>query len=140
MNSLKKSCLNWVGSPRAASCTTPPIPGAGLVKSRPKPGPWLCPKNKPSFTYRPLPTTAGLKRFCGKCANSVRKSSSGRPRESENVLAKNIPKPPYLSAIRLLTPLSRATARDSTTRGEAEAEPTAENGQACLELVGGGCQ
>src|SRR5260370_23155971 len=77
------------------------MPGVGLIRSELRPLRWLSPKSKQSFTKRRLLITASSKSFSARCANSVSKSSSDRHRESANAPAANIPKVPYLSAIRL---------------------------------------
>src|SRR6266478_7435042 len=76
------------------------MPGVGLIRSKLRPSRWLSPKSKQSFSKRRLLITASSKSFSARCANSVSKSSSDRHRESANAPVANIPKVPYLSAIR----------------------------------------
>src|SRR5438132_13532604 len=78
------------------------MPGVGLIRSKLRPSRWLSPKSKQSFTKRRLLITVSSKSFSARCANSVSKCSSDRHRESANAPVENIPKVPYLSAIRLL--------------------------------------
>src|SRR5260221_11460664 len=80
-----------------------PMPGAGLARSEPRPSQYVFPNNKLSFINKPLPTTASSNKYCVKCAISARKRCWVRSRESANGRAKNFPKQPYLSAIRLKT-------------------------------------
>src|SRR5271156_5691437 len=90
------------------------MPGVGLVRSKIRPSRWLSPKSKQSFTNRQLLTTVSSKRFCARCVNLVSKFSSDPYPEPANAPATNIPKNPYLSAIRLRWSL-RNSARPART-------------------------
>src|SRR5260221_2134046 len=89
-----------------------PMPGAGLARSEPRPSQYVFPNNKLSFINKPLPTTASSNKYCVKCAISARKCCWVRSRESANGRAKNFPKQPYLSAIRV-NPISQGSSPDS---------------------------